>query len=627
MKIKFPAISEKILGHLMFAVLFLLAALFYLERTIFVDPCYAIFNLTYYHDFVVEAGRKAAVLPQWPALLAIAKGWPLKQVLFIYSLSFIVLYYLVYLVIAHVFRLGKLALAVPLVFMLGIKYSFFWISTETHQAVVYTILFYAFLTWSLRFPKGFLTAVVRVVVAAGLLGLCFYSHPVALFTVLFALGYYMIGNRRWNRPDGYILAAIIVALAVYKFMTGSSVGYESFYFKGFGEFFDRLGYVFHSESFKFLRHNLFTIYLFPLLIFAVMIRLYYRGKQWLRLAWYAGYFVLFALVLFTTFDIWYFPFIQEKNLMGLTLVVLIPFLAEINPESVRNRRLMLGFLSLAFLVGTFHVVHALRSYKDHLAYVGELITTVRQFPEKKFILRDDQVDRNRLNVFWGLGPESLVLSSLKGPDSSVVIYVNDAVGRLDSTINLADTAHFIFVPWAKDLEVGRLDRRYFNLSGSHTRELTGQDLVSGGEKVIYENGFNGQHFRDGKDSCRTGSDGNIYFETSSEFSPGLYGKYSDVSRYASVMITATARVKPLEPLNPKWLAFVISREKDNKVLEYHLATLMPPDSLKVGQWNTFTVSGRISSTDPADLLKVYLWNPEKKRVSLDDLRVTCRKMQ
>ncbi len=618
--------TDTILGHLMFAVLFVLAALFYIERTIFVDPAYAVFNLTYFRDFVEAAGRTASVFPQSLALVAIVNEWPLRTVLFIYSVSFILLYYLVYLVIAHVFRLGTLALAVPLVLVLGIKYSFFWISTETHQALVYTILFYAFLTWSLNFPKGILSAAIRIVIASGMLWLCFFSHPVALFTVLFVLGYCMLVNRRWNRPEGYLLASVIVAMAVYKFLTSRSGGYEGFFFNGFSEFFDRLGYVFHSESFKFLGKNLSGIYLFPLLIFLITVAWYIRRREYLKIAGYAGYFILFALVLFTTFNIWFLPFIQEKNLMALNLVVLIPFLKEVEFRFRRGNLVRSLFLALAFLAGTVHIVVASHAYKDHLAYVGELIQTVRNFPEKKFVISDTLVDRSRLSVFWGLGPESLLLSSLDGPDSTVVIYVNDAAGRLDSTDDLNDTRHFFIVPWIRNHEVRKLHPRYFDLSGSRTRSLTNRDLSRGDEYVLYENNFETPPARTVKDQYRKGPDGNTWLETSSEFSPGVSGTYSGLIRHPSVFIAATVRVCPLELMTPGRLMLSISRERDGKVLKYY-AGLIPDDSLKVGRWFTINASGPILSGDPADLLKIYVWNPAKKRVAIDDFRVTYRKMK
>ena len=194
MTAKTLGLNNKMLGQLMFLFLFVMALLFYLERTIFVDPCYAVFNILYYRDYIVEAGRTAAVFPQTLALLAVKLELPLKVILGIYSISFILLYYLVFLVIAYGFKLDRLALAVPLVMMLGVKYSFFWISTETHQALVYTILFYAFLSWSLSFKPGVLFWSIRLIVATGILFLCFYSHPVSLFTVLFVLGFFIYLN-------------------------------------------------------------------------------------------------------------------------------------------------------------------------------------------------------------------------------------------------------------------------------------------------------------------------------------------------------------------------------------------------------------------------------------------------
>jgi len=572
----------------------------------------------------VEAGRSAAVFPQTLALLAIKIGLPLKTILMIYSASFILLYYIIYLIITHLFRLSRLALAVPLLLLLGVKYSFFWISTETHQALVYTIFFYAFLTWSLGFRNNFIFSTIRVVVATGILWLCFYSHPVALFTVLFVLGYYIIENRRWLKVEGYLLGTIIIAVALHKVLSGSSGDYESFYFKGFGEFFTRLGDLHHSESLKFLRSNLRNIYLIPSVLFLSMVTWYAVKRAWLKLGYYLGFSIAFSLVLFTTFDLWYYPFIQEKNLMGLNIILLIPFLREVEFKGEVRRLFMQIFLVLIFLSGLGQVVRASRFYKDRLAYIHELIGLVRQFPEKKFILPEDLADRNRLNVFWGLAPETLLLSSLESPDSSVTIYINDTQGKLPDDTNLGDSLLFICTPWAKDLKSKWLDKRYFHLANSGYRVLTEQDLIRGDEIEFYSNSFSDRTFHKGRDSCKTDVSGNSCFETTAEFSPGLYGLYADVIKHPAVLITAEVMVFPQETLNPKWLALVISREKNNVVLEYRSATVQPPDSLKIGQWNSIRVSGRISSTDKEDELKVYLWNPEKKRVWMDDIRATYR---
>lgn len=607
----------------MFLVLFVLSLLFYLERTCFVDPCYAVFNLLYYHDYVIEAGRIAAVLPQSLALVAIKLHLPLKAILMVYSFSFVLLYYLIYLLIAYGFKLDRLALAVPLVLLLGVKYSFFWISTETHQALVYTILFYAFLTWSMRFKPGALFWIIRLAVATAILFLCFYSHPVSMFTVLFVLGFFVIDNKLWFKPEGYLLGVIIVALALFKFLTSSS-GYESFFFKGFGEFFERIGVVSYSESYKFLKTHALGVYFFSLLLFLATTAWYIMMKQYLKLAYYLVFMVLFSLVLFTTFNIWYYPFIQEKNLMGLNILLLIPFLKDVIFPGEKKKLILQVILVLVFFAGVFRVADASRFYKNREAYISNLVKTVRKYPEKKFILAESMVDRNQVNVYWGFAPETLILSSLEGPDSSVSMYINDTYGKIEAGINFNDPMLYICAPWAKNLDVRRLDKRYFNLDNSTYRVLTDQDLLQGKDVVVYTNTFDDRTYHSGNDSCRTDSSGNTWFETGSEFSPGFYGLLAGITKNPAIMITATVRVYPMESLNPKWLTLVISKEQKNVVLEYYIAGVQPADSLKLRQWNTITVSGIVRSTDPANLLKVYLWNPEKKRLGMDDFRISYR---
>lgn len=617
-------LNNNLIGQAMFLILFILALLFYLERTIFLDPCYAVFNILYYRDYVSEAGRYAAVIPQTLALQGMKMELPLKVILGLYSLSFILLYYLVFLVIAYGFRLDRLALAVPLVLLLGVKYSFFWISTETHQALIYTILFYAFLTWSLRFKPGILFWAIRLIVATGILFLCFYSHPISLFTVLFVLGFFVIDNKLWLKPDGYVLASIIVALALFKYFTSSSTGYESFYFKGFGEFFERIGYVFHSESLKFIKTNILNIYLFSMILFLVTAGWYVVKKQYLTLGYYLVSIVVMVLVLFTTFDIWYYPFIQEKNLMGLNILLVIPFLKNVEFNTERRKMITQWFLILVFVAGVNHVVDASWFYKDRLGYIKELVTIGRKYPEKKFILPETVVDRNRLNVYWGLAPESLVLSSLDGPDSSLTMYINDSYGRIKEGTKLDDSLLLICAPWAQDLEIRRLNRNYFNLEHSAYRTLSEKDMVQGSDISFYTNRFDDISFKAGNDSCRKDSTGNSWFLLTSEFSPGFYGKYSEMSKYPAIMITAQVRVFPLEAVDPKWLSLVISREQDNVVLEYYHGGVLPPDSLEPGRWNTLTVSGIVRSSDPKDQLKVYVWNPGRKKTGMDDMEISYR---
>ncbi len=616
-------LNDKWLGQLMFLVLFVLAAVFYLERTLFVDPCYALFNLFYYHDFVAEAGRHAAVLPQSLPLLAIRLGLPLRAVMMLYSVSFILLYYLVWLLIAYGFRLERIALAVPLVLVLGVKYSFFWISTETHQALVYTVLFYAFLEWSYGLPRTLPTALLRLAGGTAILLTAFYTHPIALFTVLFALGFHVVDRKLWLKPDGYLLGAAIVAVALYKYLTSNPTGYESTYFRGFADFFNRIGELFASGSFQFMRRKLFNIYLVPMAIFFATVVWYIMRKQYLKLAYYLAVSLLFSLVLFTTFDIWYLPFIQEKNLMGLMLLLLIPFLKDVLPAGDSKGKIPHFIVLLIFVSGTVHVVAGSAWHLDRVRYIRETVQELRKFPEKKFVIPESLVNRERLAVNWAFGPETLLASALDGADSCASVYIDDPFGKLSDSTDYRDTLRYICAPWAKHLEVRQLDRRFFNLRNSAFRVLNEKDMVKGNDIVFYENRFDDPRLQHGTDSLRSDTAGNRFLVTTTEFSPGFYGRYADVSTNPALLITASVRLCAMEPADAKNLNLIISRERNNTVYEYYMAGVKP-DSLLPGRWNRIEVSGIVRSSDPGDQLKIYLWNPGKKAIGMDDLRVAYR---
>jgi len=114
------------------------------------------------------------------------------------------------------------------------------------------------------------------------------------------------------------------------------------------------------------------------------------------------------------------------------------------------------------------------------------------------------------------------------------------------------------------------------------------------------------------------STGNSFFLLTDEFSPGFYRKYSEITSAKSIYLSATVKVFPLEVVDPKSLNVVISREHENKIFDYYLSGENQSPILKPHNWTTLTVSGIISGSDKNDLLKVYLWNPAKKKIMMDD---------
>jgi len=145
-----------------------------------------------------------------------------------------------------------------------------------------------------------------------------------------------------------------------------------------------------------------------------------------------------------------------------------------------------------------------------------------------------------------------------------------------------------------------------------------------GDNIVYVNFFDNPSLLASDKNYQQDNLGNSFYCLENEFSPGMYKKYTEVTDLNSMLISASVKVFPVEEV-PKALNLIISREQGNKVLEYYVSPSSQFSLLKPNSWATINVSGVISSSDTNDILKVYLWNPNKKKIRMDDLIVTFNK--
>lgn len=107
-----------------------------------------------------------------------------------------------------------------------------------------------------------------------------------------------------------------------------------------------------------------------------------------------------------------------------------------------------------------------------------------------------------------------------------------------------------------------------------------------------------------------------------EFGPALIIKCSDFSTLMEkILIRSTAFVFPTAPLQSDKVCLVFSLEKNHVPYQYE-SLLLNDLNLKVNQWNkiSFTVHLYKIKSDN-DILNIYLWNPGKKELYLDDFSV------
>jgi hypothetical protein len=81
--------------------------------------------------------------------------------------------------------------------------------------------------------------------------------------------------------------------------------------------------------------------------------------------------------------------------------------------------------------------------------------------QRKFLIRKDSMDENRIWGHWALAYETLMYSSLNGSGNGITLYVVGDPATFEHDQN--DPQLFLAVPFARDARIGELNPKYFKL--------------------------------------------------------------------------------------------------------------------------------------------------------------------
>jgi hypothetical protein len=456
-----PWKKYRITGHLFFLILLVLAGIFYKERILYADSAFYIFKIINFSKFNVEAGRVGALLTQVLPLSAVKLGLPLKSVILSYSLSFPLIYFLVYLISVYLIRNDAGGLVIILVLVLGIRHSFYHTVTETHQGLVYAVLLFAWLDFPINLQKGPVRELIHISVSILIIMLCYFVHPVTIFPVLFIIGYRIIDKNDWRNYRLYALIIFTLLLYSLKFLTTEEQSYEGQIFESFSNITERMGEFFNLYSLKFFMKRLGGMYLFTGIIALIMAAFYIHRKKYLRLAYYiisiAGFFVITVL----TYHSGDSDMAMERAYMPLGIIICIPFIKEVIFGIERYEFLKYVFLVSILAISVAGIYRTGSVYSNRLAYVDELFKYTRQYSGRKFIMEKQDVDMTKLYVPWAIGAETLLYSSLDSPGDARTIYLVETLVHFD--YREEDTDLYLCVDFWRDWNAESLNKSYFEL--------------------------------------------------------------------------------------------------------------------------------------------------------------------
>lgn len=446
-----------ILGYLSFVLLCLASVYFYKERILFADSAFQFFKIINFEKINVEAYRYGAVLPEIPVILAIKLGFNLKLLTIIFSVSFIFLYFIIFLICIKLLKNTSAGLSIVLILIICISQSFFHPVTETHQSLVFSVLVFAILQYS-----SFRYTIVQILLACLIILLSFFAHPVALYTLIFVIGYSAIDQKQFKSAKPYILMCFVVGLAVAKVLLTDENSYEG---KFFSELFKTPSIIFElpqAYSTNFFLDRKFGLYFWILIFEFILIITFILKRKYLHLLWQLGISVLFMLITLLTYNQGDSDMMMERAFMPISLLVSVPLLNEILKMNSQYRLIKTMFLTLVILISVNRIMLQGKAFRERIRFNQELLIKTSKLPNRKFIIESIELQKH-YTTYWSYSFETLMLSSITANCPTQTIFPANDVNRLvkyvEGTSNIFLGADF-WLEWGID----NLNHKYFNLS-------------------------------------------------------------------------------------------------------------------------------------------------------------------
>ncbi len=456
-----------LIGHLSLLITAILAIVFYKERVLFVDPGQQLFEMINGNSYKVFVHRYSMVINQTIPLIAIKLGLPLKYVVMSYSLSFVIIFYLSFLIAVYGFKNVPAGLSIALA-PIFVRMAFGHSISEAWLGVAYSAVFYAILnyydTWR---KKGILFITLFYLLIVIIVGINYFIHPVTLFTVGFAIGFTYFNKKAFKDPYIYIVGLIVVAIYLYKFLFPAH-SHEERFFEGIRKADELLPKLRKLPVLEFFMIYFYKIYIGGAILLLITGIVFIKTKKFPVLLFtilFAVFYFIIACMAFYRGDA---PFALESRLIPLAFILMIPFVEAIK-EKKRSYVLIAG-ISIMMIYSFVDLTRMVNyTHTKRIRFYKQALKESEKYPEHKFYVYLPDEGPNPINS-WGSAVETLLLSSLEGKENSrTIIFVKRNVDIMTGMHHWPCV--FLWVEWFMFYPEDWMSKRYFNLQCTEYREM------------------------------------------------------------------------------------------------------------------------------------------------------------
>ncbi|OFX23243.1 MAG: hypothetical protein A2033_04150 [Bacteroidetes bacterium GWA2_31_9] len=487
--IQFIEKKEKYIFHIIansfFLFLFLLSFFYYKERTVNFDTAYYVFKMIYFNDFNIELNRWIAYPSQILPLIAIKNGAILSTVLKLYSISFILTYYLIYCFIAYSLKNKPAVYALILTLCLTYRNNFYFATIDLPLTLAISILF-----WALISQRTYTNINRLLFIQAGAI-FCIivntYGHLLSIIAILFIIAFEIIFNNRWKeRPIIFILLFTISWYFIRVYVLPLSE-YDKSKMLSLEVLFNKIPTIFSLKSTNyFVNFFLYEIWIVPVL-FVINLFLAIKKQLWTLTFLLISFPVCYLSLILTS---WYkgeSPIVYQGYYAILGLYIAVAFIAIMS--KYYNKSIIIISVTLILIISSTSLYSSHKMLTNRIEYFDRMAKYMRKINVRKGLIEPKNLPWNILHSSWAIPFESLLMSSLDDPDSAVTFNSHHHKDLNKINVNGLFLGANFKLYWDSD----SINKSYFNLPkygykyiNTHQSEIITNDSIFNKNQINIE---------------------------------------------------------------------------------------------------------------------------------------------
>ncbi len=454
-------------GTAVFTYMLFLSQLFFMERTCFVDMSFILFNMLRDHTLEIQVYRFGSAVTQIFPLVVTWLHFSIESIARIYSASFVICYFSIFLICAFVFKKYSHALLMLLFSTLMVADTFYWLTNELLQGVGFCILFFAFIEWEQERKWNRILYYSIIILSAFTAA---FFHPLVMVAYIFFCTYKWLNNK--NKV--WVILSLCFAffyLIKLKFLTFNS--YDSGPFENLYKVKDNTKIFSQLVSAKNFKEYLFEHYYLWLISLIAVSVFYLFRKKWKSLLLLHSITWSFLFIVITAFGDCYLKFYLESFYLLLGFFVSVPLCFEILPE-IKSSKILIAIISVTLIIRCSDITLDHQKFTARLNWMENFLEKTKNLPSKKLIVNESQTPPGLLIISWGSAYESWLISSMHSPFESRSIIIDYDLERHIKVMKKKK----ILIGMFKNFRYSSFDKSYFHFNDTSEYVLFDEKMLS-----------------------------------------------------------------------------------------------------------------------------------------------------